>query len=65
MKLQTISKDRNLTQTKRGGKYPPKRLEAVQMQEQFSGPLPQRNERPAADVLAEAEAGPTVPVFIP
>ena len=65
MKRQPINKAGFVTQTKVGDKYPPKQTEAVQMQEQFSGSLPPRNERPAADVLAEIEAGPTVLVFIP
>ena len=65
MKLQPINKARFLTRTKRGGEYPAVRVEAADMQEHFSGTVPQRNERPAAEVLAEAEAKSAILVFIP
>ena len=65
MKLQPINKARFLTRVKRGSEYPVERVEAADMQEHFSGTVPQRNERPVADVLAEAEAKAAVLVFIP
>ena len=34
-----------------------KRVEAFYLQEQFTGPVPLRNERPAAELLAERLAG--------
>ena len=65
MKLQPINKARFLTRVKLGSEYPVERVEAADMQEHFSGTVPQRNERLAADVLAEAEAKAAVLVFIP
>ena len=65
MKLQPITKARFLTRIKQESEYPAERLEAADMQEHFSGTVPQRNERPVADVLAEAEAKAAVLVFIP
>jgi hypothetical protein len=47
----------------------PQQARATCMQEQFSGPLPARSERPMAEILAErqAEAGPDspCPMFVP
>ena len=65
MNVQAVNKARFLTRTKRGSKYPAERVEVADMQEHFSGTVPQRNERPAAEVLAEAEAKSADLVFIP
>ena len=65
MKALPTFKTSFLKRTKKGNKYLPKQAEPVQMQEQFSGAVPARNERPAAEVLAEVKTGSTLPVFIP
>jgi hypothetical protein len=47
----------------------PERVEAVGAQEQFSGPVPLRSERPLAEIMHERQAGTDPsspsPVFIP
>jgi hypothetical protein len=65
MKEKEIKKTAYVTRTKMSGKYVHKLSEAGQMQERFSGTVPQRDERPAAEVLAETEARSTSSVFIP
>ena len=65
MKIMSTNKKSFLTRTKPGSEYPAERVEAADMQEHFSGTVPQRNERPAAQVLAEAQAKSAVLVFIP
>jgi len=65
MKIISTNKKSFLTRTKPGSEYPTIRVEAADMQEHFSGTVPQRNERPVAEVLAEAEAKSAVLVFIP
>ena len=65
MKVMLTNKASLLTRKKRVSEYSAERVEAADMQEHFSGTVPQRNERPAADVLAEAEAKSAVLVFIP
>jgi hypothetical protein len=41
------------------------REETIPAQEEVIGPIPLRNERPAAEILAEAIAESTAPLFIP
>jgi hypothetical protein len=65
MNVKLISKGRFLNPTKRNRAETAERVEAADMQEHFSGTVPQRDERPAAEVLAEAEAKSAVLVFIP
>jgi hypothetical protein len=64
-----LHKLRFLTHTKHPADPKPERLETFQLQEQFSGAIPLRTERPAAELLAErlAESDPSsaCPVFIP
>ena len=69
MDAQVQPKPRLLTRTRRRRASKPERVEAIPMQEQFTGPLPVGAGRPAAELLAErlAESNPagTSPVFIP
>ncbi|MGB8212755.1 MAG: hypothetical protein WCE68_04265 [Anaerolineales bacterium] len=57
------------TRTKPSAQALPERVAAACLQEQFTGPLPLRSERPVAELLRErrAEAGSSspTPVFIP
>ena len=58
-----------MTPTPDSASAQPQSAQAGCLQEQFTGPLPVRNERPMAEILAErlAEAGPDSPspLFIP
>jgi hypothetical protein len=69
MNMQILSKLHFLTGANSHSDAKPERREAFPFQEQFTGPLPLRLERPAAEILAErlAESGPdsAPPVFIP
>jgi hypothetical protein len=69
MSIQILSNPRILTRTKPQLVVKLDCLEPLPFQEQFTGPIPQRLERPAAEILAErlAESGPddAPPVFIP
>ena len=70
MNLSIPSTPRFLTRTKHGAGSKPERVEGILLQEQVAGPRPVRNERPAAEVLAErlAESGPVspaAPIFVP
>ena len=69
MSVQAKSKPRLLTGAKQPAELLPTRDERPHLQERFSGPIPLREERPAAELLAErmAEADPadTAPLFIP
>jgi hypothetical protein len=65
MKRISTNKKSLLNRIKRDSGYPAERVEAADMQEHFSDTVPQRDERPAADVLAEAETKSAVLVFIP
>jgi hypothetical protein len=69
MNMQILSKPRFLTRVKPQMLVKPERLEPFPLQEQFTGPVPLRSERPAAEILVErlAESGPNSapPVFIP
>jgi hypothetical protein len=60
-------KVRLLSQAKALADLPPGQMEAGHLQEQFSGPVPLRGERPAAELLRErmAEAGSIPQVFVP
>ena len=69
MTVQAYPKPRLLSRPKPRANLRPECVETVQLQEQFTGPLPLRNERPAAELLAErlVESGASGPVqlFIP
>jgi hypothetical protein len=69
MTLKVFARPRFLTRKKHPAGSKPERLETSHLQEQFTGPVPLRAERPAAEFLAErlAESDPagTSPVFIP
>jgi hypothetical protein len=69
MNVQAILKLHFLTRNVPSANLTPGPDEAFQLQEQFSGPVPLRAERPAAECLAErlVESNPagTCPVFIP
>jgi hypothetical protein len=69
MTVQADPNPRVFHRTKPRAKRQPLHVQAVPLQEQFTGPLPLRDERPAADVLTECQAGadPASPaiVFIP
>jgi hypothetical protein len=69
MTVQAYPKPRLSPRAKPRANLKPECVETVQLQEQFTGPLPLRNERPAAELLAErlAESGASGPVqlFIP
>ncbi len=70
MNMSIPSTARFLTRMKHGAGSKPERVEGIHLQEQVAGPRPVRNERLAADILAErlAESGsifPAAPVFVP
>jgi hypothetical protein len=69
MTVKVLPKPGFLTLKKHPADPKPERLETSQLQEQFSGAIPLRTERPAAELLAErlAESDPdsASPVFIP
>ena len=69
MNIQALSNPRFLKRTKRRADSKLESVEAVYLLEQFTGPVPLRTERPAAEVLAErlAEADLAIvsPSFIP
>jgi hypothetical protein len=69
MSVQTKSKPRRLNRTKQPAETLPERDETLHLQEQFSGPVALRGERPVAELLAErlaeAEPGSTALLFIP
>jgi len=69
MSMQIFSKPRFLTRAKPPLVVKPERLESFPLQEQFTGPVVLRGERPAAEILAErlAESGPACipPIFVP
>ena len=57
MAAQVLSDLRLLIQTEPCADGILERVEAFYLQEQFTGPVPLRNERPAAELLAERLAG--------
>ena len=57
MTVQADPNPRVFHPTKPRPKRQPPLVQAVPLQEQFTGPLPLRDERPAAHVLAECQAG--------
>ncbi len=63
------SNPRILTRTKRQADTKPARVEAACLQEQFTGPVPERRERSLAEILTERQAetdpGSPSPAFIP
>jgi hypothetical protein len=69
MVAQVVSDLDSSPRTKRAAAAKPERVEAACLQEQFTGPVPARTERPFAEILAErlAETDPASPspVFIP
>jgi hypothetical protein len=69
MSMPILSNPHLLTRAKSQSVVKPECLESFPFQEQFTGPIPLRLERPAAEILAGrlAESGPdgTPPVFIP
>ena len=69
MNMQILPTPRFLTRTKPQRVVKPESLEPLPLQEQFTGPVPLRRERPVAEILAErlAESNPasTPLVFIP
>jgi hypothetical protein len=69
MTVKVLPKPGFLTLKKHPAHSKQERLETFQLQEQFSGAIPLRTERPAAELLAErlAESDPAsaCPVFIP
>jgi hypothetical protein len=69
MNVQINPKPRFMTSLQSLEDLRPEHRETFTMQEQFTGPLPSRSERPAAEILverlAETTPGITPPVFIP
>jgi hypothetical protein len=69
MTVQIFSKSRLLTSRQFLEHLKQEHGETITMQEQFSGPVPLRRERPAAEILAErlaeADLASMSPVFIP
>ena len=69
MNVQIIPKPRSMVSLPFPADLKRKHGETVELQEQFTGPVPLRCERPAAEILAErlAESAPASPspVFVP
>jgi hypothetical protein len=69
MNVQIISKPRSMVSRPFPADLKREHVETIDMQEQFTGPVPLRRERPASEILVErlAESDPASPspVFVP
>jgi hypothetical protein len=67
MNIQTIPLPRLSNRSQTGTDPASERVDRLAMPEQVTGGIPQRTERPFADILAErlAEAEPSGPSFVP
>ena len=69
MNTQVLPDPGSIAQKRGAAETKPERVEATSSQEQFTGPLPERGERPAAELLrerqGESDAASACMAFVP